>query len=472
MQENIKLKHSSSPELTRPSRLAVTVAAFAMGGASIYTLQRFKDGNVAQKPQALPPAIPKIETVTALGRLEPKGEVIELSAPSMGAEGSRVEKLLVNVGDNVKTDQVIAILDSRDKLMAAFKEAKEAVRVAQANLDLVKAGAKQGDIDAQKASVARLQAEKISEIKAQQAAINRLQVEQTTEARAQQATINRLQAERDREIEAQRATIARLEAELENARLEKGRYQSLYKAGAISTSIRDSKNLILQTAKEQLAEARANLGRIKSSKEQQLAEARANLERIQSSRRQQLAQEKANLERIQSSLEQQINQSKATLASVAEVRPVDVVVAQAEVDRAVAAMNRAEADLKQAYVRSPQSGQIFEVNTRPGEKVSDKGIVQIGQTSEMYAIVEVYQSDINKIRLGQEVELLADAVPGKLTGIVDQIGLQVQKQNVVNSDPSTNIDSRVVEVHVRLNDRSSEKAARFTNLQVRAVVEI
>jgi HlyD family secretion protein len=246
----------------------------------------------------------------------------------------------------------------------------------------------------------------------------------------------------------------------------------LYKSGAISTSLRDSKNLVLQTAKEQLAEARANLQLIKASKEQQLAEAEANLERIQSSREQQLAEAKANLERIQSSLEQQINQGKATLESVAEIRPVDVLVAQAEVNRAVAAMNRAEADLKQAYVRSPQGGQIFDINTRPGEKVSDEGIVEIGQTSSMYAIVEVYQSDVNKIRLGQEVELLADAVPGKLKGIVDQIGLQVLRQNVVNSDPSTNIDSRVIEVHVRLDSESTEKAARFTNLQVRAVVEI
>ena len=466
------LDNSSSPGLSRPSQLVVTVAAFAVGGASIYTLQRFKGGEIAKKPQLPVPAIPMIETVTALGRLEPKGEVIQLSSPAMGAEGSRVEQLLVKEGDKVKTDQVIAILDSRDKLMAAFKEARETVRVAQANLALVKAGAKQGDIEAQKASIARLEAEKTTEIKAQQAAINRLTAEQSTEIKAQQATINRLLAERVREIEAQRANIARLEAGLENARLEYQRYQSLYKAGAISVSVRDSKNLILQTAREQLAEARANLQRIKASKEQQLAEARANLQRIQSSRQQQLVEAKANLERIQSSLQQQINQGKATLESIAEVRPVDVMVAQAEVNRAVAAMNRAEAELKQAYIHSPQAGQIFDIHTRPGEKVSSDGIVEIGQTSQMYAIVEVYQSDVNKIRLGQEVELLADAVPGKLNGIVDQIGLQVLRQNVVNSDPSTNIDSRVIEVNVRLDDESSQKAARFTNLQVKAVVEI
>lgn len=465
------LENSPSSEVSRSSRLMVTVAAFALGGASIYTLQRFRGGEVAKSQETPVPVTPQIETVTALGRLEPKGEVIELSAPVTG-EASRVEKLLVKEGDTVQANQVVAILDSQDRLMAAFKEAKQAVRVAQANLMEVKAGAKKGDIEAQKASIARLQVEQDTEIKAQQAAINRLQVERITEIAAQQATINRLQAEKVREIEAQRAAIARLEAQLENARIENQRYQSLYKKGAISTSLRDSKLLFLQTAKQQLAEARANLQLIKASKDQQLAEAQANLQRINSSRQQQLAEAQANLQRIQSSLQQQINQSTATLESIVEVRPVDVLVAQAEVNRAVAAMNRAEADLKQAYVRSPQDGQIFDIHTQPGEKVADEGIAEIGQNNNMYAVVEVYQSDVNKIRLGQEVELIADAIPSKLTGIVDQIGLQVQRQNVVNSDPSTNIDSRVVEVHVRLNDESSEKASRFTNLQVTAVVEI
>ncbi len=471
MLDDFKLDNSPSAGIARPSRLALTVTAFAMGGASVYTLQRFNGLEIAQQPETPIPVIPQIKTVTALGRLEPKGEVIQLSAPAT-RETSRVEQLLVKEGDLVKENQVIAILDNRDRLMAAFKEARETVRVAQANLAQVKAGAKQGDITAQKAGIARLQAEKNTEIKAQQAAINRLQVEQITEVKAQQAAINRLQAERTREVEAQRANIARLEARLENARLEYQRYQGLHKKGAVSISVRDSKLLVMQTTTEQLAEARANLQRIKSSKEQQLAEARANLERIQLSRQQQLVEASANLERIQSSLNQQINQSKANLESIAEVRSVDVLAAQAEVNRAVAAMSRVQAELKQAYIHSPQDGQIFDIHTRPGEQVSDKGIVEIGQNSIMYAVVEVYQSDVNQIRLGQEVELLADAVPGKLKGIVNQIGLQVKRQNVVNSDPATNIDSRVVEVHVRLSNESSQKAARFTNLQVKAIVEI
>jgi HlyD family secretion protein len=66
----------------------------------------------------------------------------------------------------------------------------------------------------------------------------------------------------------------------------------------------------------------------------------------------------------------------------------------------------------------------------------------------------------------------SDSLPGELQGTVDWIGSKVLRQNVVNTDPSENIDARVVEVHVRLNEASSQKAAKFTNLQVKVVIEL
>lgn len=70
------------------------------------------------------------------------------------------------------------------------------------------------------------------------------------------------------------------------------------------------------------------------------------------------------------------------------------------------------------------------------------------------------------------VKVISDSLPGELQGTVDWIGMQVQRQNLINSDPSSNIDSRVVEVHVRLDEASSTKAGKFTNLQVKAVIEL
>lgn len=77
---------------------------------------------------------PEIRTVTALGRLEPEGEVIQLSATTSN-EGSRVSQLLVTEGETVQMGQVIAILDSRDRFQADLFEAQERLNIAQIQLE-------------------------------------------------------------------------------------------------------------------------------------------------------------------------------------------------------------------------------------------------------------------------------------------------------------------------------------------------
>ena len=61
----------------------------------------------SQAEQAEEIALPEITTVTALGHLEPAGEIIQLTAPT-SAQESRVQELLVNEGDRVEQGQVIA----------------------------------------------------------------------------------------------------------------------------------------------------------------------------------------------------------------------------------------------------------------------------------------------------------------------------------------------------------------------------
>lgn len=341
---------------------------------------------------------PKVTTVTALGRLEPQGEVIKLSAPASN-NSNRVEQLLVQEGDRVQRGQVIAILDSRDRLQAAYEQAQEDVRVAQARLAVTRAGAKQGEIDAQRAEIARLE------------------------------------AQRQGDIEAQAATVERLSSELQNAQTEFNRYQSLYQEGGISASELDQKRLKLETAQKSLQESRAVLTRIQSTSPAELSQARANLSRI------------------------------------AEVRPVDINANQAEIDRAIAAMKQAKAELENAYVRSPIDGEVLSIHTRMGEVVSGDGIAEIGKTQRMYAIAEVYQSDVSKVKPGQQARVSSDSIAGELFGTVERIDSQVKRQTIVNTDPSTNIDSRIVEVHIALDAASSRKAAKFTNLQVTAVIE-
>jgi HlyD family secretion protein len=58
-----------------------------------------------------------------------------------------------------------------------------------------------------------------------------------------------------------------------------------------------------------------------------------------------------------------------------------------------------------------------------------------------------------------------------VTLLVERIDSQVQRQTIVNTDPSANLDARVIEVHIELDAASSQKAAKLTNLQVIAVIE-
>jgi HlyD family secretion protein len=57
-------------------------------------------------------------------------------------------------------------------------------------------------------------------------------------------------------------------------------------------------------------------------------------------------------------------------------------------------------------------------------------------------------------------------------GTVEQVGYKVLRQDIVNSDPSANIDGRIVEVKIRLDADSSSKAARLTNQQVKVVIKL
>ncbi|BAY40887.1 heterocyst specific ABC-transporter, membrane fusion protein DevB homolog [Nostoc sp. NIES-2111] len=414
--------------------IVATAAGLAIAGAKAYS--SWQQAQPSPETRVLQISTPQIKTVTALGRLEPKGKVIKLSAPSSSGQGSRVEKLLVQEGDSVKTGQVIAILDNRDRLEAAYQEAQESVKVAQVNLKKVRKGAKIGEIEAQKAEIERVQAQT------------------TGDEREQQETVARLEAQWQGEKSAQQATINRLQAELKNAQIEWERYQQLYTNGAISQSSYDSKRLSVDTITQQLNEAQANLQRIDSTGRKQINEA------------------KTALSKINATGGKQVSAAAATLDKIAEVRPIDVEAAKVEVNRAIAAAKQAKANLDQVYVRSPQDGVIFDIHTRSGEVVSNDGIVEIGQTNQMYAVVEVYQSDVNKVSPGQKVEISSNSLPSKLQGTVAWVGWKVQRQNIINTDPSENIDSRVVEVHVQLDKPSSQKAAKFTNLQVKAVINV
>jgi len=413
--------------------LLFSVATSIIGTATIYSLVHSQSTQKTSSSASL--TTPTNNTVSARGRIEPEGEVIRLSA-STSLETVKIQKLLVKEGDKVTSNQVIAILDNYNRLSAALKQTKQQVKVAQANLGKVKAGAKTGEINAQQATIARLQAQLFGERKTQQATIARLQAQLLGEKRTQQAN------------------IARLQAQLSNAQTEFGRFQMLYKEGAVEASKFDSKRLELETAREQLNEAKASLNQTEETLQQQINEARATLQQTEET------------------LQQQSNEAKATLNQIAEVRPTDVQAAQAEVESAIAAVEKAQADLELTYVRAPKDGQILKIYTFPGEIVGNEGIADMGQTDQMYVVAEIYETDVSQVRIGQQARITSEAFSRELHGKVTQVGLQVKKQATFSTDPVADVDRRVVEVKIRLDSEDTKQVTRLTNLQVEAIINV
>lgn len=421
--------------------LAVIGAGVAvLGGTTLYTLRQTNLVSVSSSSETPVNQSATVNYVSALGRIEPSGEVIQI-APSPNMGGAKVAELLIKEGDKVKQGQTIAILDDYEKKRASVEAAKSDVKIAEANLAIVQAGAKQGEIEAQQATIKRLEAQLQGEI-----ATNK-------------ARLSRLKAQLNSEKQEKQATIQRKSAELENARVEWQRYQKLASDGVISQSQLEQKKLVYDTARESYGEAKASYDKTVNTLQEEIREIEA------------ISVQTVN------TLEKQIQEAMATLAKIEEVRGVDVNKAQAELERAIATLNQAETDLKLSYIKAPMDGQIIDIKAYPGENIDmATGIVELANTNQMTVVAEVYESDISKVKLGQQAIITSEngAFAGEIKGVVVDIGRRIGKKDVLDTDPAADVDARVVEVKidVRPEDRDKIASLIYSKVLARILLDI
>jgi HlyD family secretion protein len=253
----------------------------------------------------------------------------------------------------------------------------------------------------------------------------------------QEAAINRLKAQLETSEIQRQTEIATAKANLQNAELTHQRRQQLNQAGGLPMAEVD-------TAARDLAVAQASL-----------------------------QEKEASLAQTLKTLTAEIAQEESRLRSLSEVRPVDVQIAQAQLEKARIAVTQKQANLREAQVRVPIAGQILRINTRVGEQVNtQQGIVELAKTSQMYAIAEIPESSIGKVKQGQKVTINSEysSFEGDLQGSVESIGLQVGKKGqpeAGGATPTTDQNARVITVRVKIDPTDSKKVATFTNMQVR-----
>lgn len=169
-----------------------------------------------------------------------------------------------------------------------------------------------------------------------------------------------------------------------------------------------------------------------------------------------------------------VAKAQATLArftaEAVDMQP-DVIVAARNLDAARVDLNRARLDVIRATVRAPINGMVLDIHARAGESPPAVGIMEMGDTDQMMAEVEIYQDRIVSVAVGQPVELVAAAIGQTLQGRVQSIGLTVGRQGLVADDTAANTDARVITVMVILDAQSSAISARFTDLEVIARID-
>ena len=337
--------------------------------------------------------------ITALGRVEPEGEIIKVGAPA----GERILRLLVQDGQEVKRGQAIAYLESYPERLAERDLAESQLKEAQSLL---------------------LSEQQLGQVQIQEA--------QTRQAQVRQPKTEQLRA--------QAATVERLQAELLLAQKDYKRFQYLQERGAISAKDLDDRALALRSKQEDLNSAIATFAQFKQQLQTDFANATVLVDM-------------ARVGTVKSQIQTQV---------ASRIRELDV----------------ANARLARTIIAAPQNGQILEVLLQEGEAVplggsqggsgGDPTIVEMGDTSRMVVVAEVYETDIRHIKVGQSATVKSPAFDDELYGVVKQVGLRIGKNDVLDTDPAANTDSRVVEVKIGLTD--GFPVAQLTNLQVDVLI--
>jgi len=139
----------------------------------------------------------------------------------------------------------------------------------------------------------------------------------------------------------------------------------------------------------------------------------------------------------------------------AEARQEDRRKAEAAVAAARAQLAEARAYLEKTYIRSPLDGIILRKFRHTGESVStqfDSPIVTLADDSVLRVRLDVDETDVAKLRVGQPAFVTAEAYGSeRFSGHVIRVGQILGKKNVRTDEPSERVDTKILETLVELD---------------------
>lgn len=295
---------------------------------------------------------------------------VEARAISVGSRtGGRVAKVLVQEGDQVKAGQVLVELEHGD-LDAQRAGAAASLAQATANLDKLKAGARP---------------EEIAQANARAAQASAVLQETRTGSRIE-------------EVAGAKARLASAQALVDKAALDADRAHRLLASQAIAQAEADATDTSLRTAKAQRDAQQEILDQLKAGS------------------------------RIEVKQQAAAKVAEATAAAklvIAGPRVEDLRVAQAQVEAADARLAQLGIVIGELAIKATAAARVESLQLRPGDILGPNATAAtLLEDGQLYIRLYVPETQIGRIKIGQEVPIIVDSFDHPFKGKVEHINTQ------------------------------------------------
>ncbi len=341
------------------------------------------------------------KTILATGTVKPMvGAEVKVGARVSG----KVERLFVKVGDKVKKNDKIAVVE-HDDIKAMVDQSK-------------------ANLKAEKARLEAIEKETPKEINKYLAKIEQAK----SNLEAEKARLEAIEKETPKEIKKLQAEVDAASFKLKLAEANFKRDESLFKKGVVSTEKFDTSLKELEVLNAELRSKKENLIFTQTKFGGNLKLARAKV-----------AQAKASIKELEADVDYIKTKAKN-----------DSRLARSKVAQAQAKLKEIEIDLSYATITSPISGIIASISTQEGETVASglnsPTFVNIIDMNSLQINAFVDETDIGYVAIEQESYFTVDTYPNEIfKGVVKDIYPKaVIQENVVNYEVIIDIPDPVM----------------------------
>lgn len=414
------------------------VIVLVVGGLGTGALMYFKGGNGKQMAQAAMTEA-KAErrdfslNVLATGTVKPKvGAQVNVGARQSG----KVEKLLVKIGDQVKKDQIIAMIEHQD-LDANLAQAEAELKATKVQLS-----AKKLMRVADKAKMEAQIAQRRLEVATERVRLESIRTQLTTELELARRQLSSTKAQRSAEVGVAAAEIQERAASQALAEKDIKRYTELFQKGMLAEQSLDQAKADAEAAQSRLRSAQQSKKLAHTKLAHEVALQEESVKKAEEDLAREVALQEEAVKKAESNLDVTLKEYEAQETSY----QAEIDIMEANIPKLETELELTKIRLSYATVRAPIGGTVGTISTQEGETVaagfSAPTFVTVVNLGMLQVDAYVDEVDVGKVKEGQKATFQVDAYPDvEFKGTVTAIyPTAVLRDNVIYYDVVVDIE--------------------------------